>query len=142
MMEIREAKIDDSKKIRELAIQLGYPSDLETIEKRLSTLLSDENVMIAVSVINNSVVGWMQANHTISLDSGYHVEIVGLVVSDQVRGRGAGAALVEAAKVWTGVRGCDMVRVRCNLIRTESHKFYIKMGFRQKKEQKVFELGL
>lgn len=141
-MEIREAKIDDSKEITELAIQLGYPNDLETIEKRLATLLSDKNVMIAVSVIDNSVVGWMQVNHTVSLDSGYHVEIVGLVVSDRVRGRGTGAALVDTAKVWAGVRGCNMVRVRCNLIRTESHKFYIKMGFRQKKEQKVFELEL
>ncbi|HAD98712.1 MAG TPA: GNAT family N-acetyltransferase, partial [Cryomorphaceae bacterium] len=31
-------------------------------------------------------------------------------------------------------------RVRCNVIRRESHRFYEKIGFTENKEQKVFDI--
>ncbi|MDR0264120.1 MAG: GNAT family N-acetyltransferase [Sphingobacterium sp.] len=64
---------------------------------------------------------------------------MGLVFDNQYRGQGLGRLLTKEATDWASSFGCCRLRVRCNVIRTESHKFYESLGFKLKKEQKVFD---
>ncbi len=50
--------------------------------------------------------------------------------------------LVEVVGKWAKSRNCKTLRVRCNTLRTESHKFYEKAEFQLNKEQKIFDRQL
>jgi len=67
------------------------------------------------------------------------VEITGLVVNHAVQGKGMGKLLIQEAAQWAKNIGYFRLLVRCSVLRTESHKFYEHMGFKLKKEQKVFD---
>ncbi len=141
-MEIRTAKISDALAITNLVGQLGYPAELVSIESRLSILLSNHDITVFVAVVDEQVVAWMQANYSMSLETDYGVEIIGLVVDDQIRGQGVGAALIREVVLWARKKEAGFLRVRCNVVRTESHLFYQKNGFTLRKEQKVFDMVL
>ena len=81
----------------------------------------------------------IQLHQVISMETGVYVEIIGLVVDEKYRGRGLGRLLLHTASDWSRSLDCYRLRVRCNSIRTESHKFYQNSGFILKKEQKVFD---
>ncbi|MDR2284451.1 MAG: GNAT family N-acetyltransferase [Sphingobacterium sp.] len=141
-MEIRSAKISDALAITNLVGQLGYPAELVSIESRLSILLSNHDITVFVAVVDEQVVAWMQANYSMSLETDYGVEIIGLVVDNQIRGQGVGAALIREVVTWARKKEAGFLRVRCNVLRTESHLFYQKNGFTLRKEQKVFDMVL
>lgn len=138
-MEVRSAKLSDGPAIMNLVDQLGYPAELNTVENRLSILLSNRDIIVLVATVDERVVGWIQANYSISLETDYGVEIIGLVVDDKIRGHGVGAALIREAVTWARKKEAGFLRVRCNVVRTGSHLFYLKNGFTLCKEQKVFD---
>jgi hypothetical protein len=39
-------------------------------------------------------------------------------------------------------KGKYKLRVRCNVKRIRAHEFYTKLGFRETKESKIFEMNL
>jgi hypothetical protein len=39
-------------------------------------------------------------------------------------------------------KGNDKLRLRCNIKRTETHLFYQRLGFKEAKQQKVFEIEI
>jgi GNAT superfamily N-acetyltransferase len=80
--------------------------------------------------------------YTIRLESGPFCEIGGLVVSKNIQGKGIGKLLVEKARKWAAERNIGKLRVRCNVVRAGAHEFYIKSGFTENKQQKVFECNL
>lgn len=88
------------------------------------------------------VVGWLQAHASESLESGYRVEIVGLIVGDGCRRRGIGRALVQQAERWASDIGSDVVVVRSNTKREEIHDFYPALGFSAAKTQEVYRKQL
>jgi GNAT superfamily N-acetyltransferase len=65
-----------------------------------------------------------------------------LVVDGNYRGKGVGRALINKVKEWSANKGIVKLRVRCNVKRTETHKFYKNLGFKETKEQKIFELDI
>jgi len=138
-MDIRKARLTDYRKIAALTEQLGYPNDAEKLKGLLAILLDNTEYHILVGTVDDKVVGWMQLQRTMSIETGDYVEITGLVVDERVRGQGLGRLLVQEAFKWSKTKGCLRLRVRCNILRTESHKFYENMGFKLKKEQKVFD---
>ncbi len=138
-LEIRKAKLNDSKSISLLSEELGYKQNniLET-SNRLTILLNSKNDEVWVVLHNEKVVAWMHAFITYRLESDFFVEIAGLVVSLKNRKLGIGKLLVEKASKWALFHDCNL-RVRCNNIRKESHEFYKKIGFQKLKTQGVFE---
>ncbi|MEI2273837.1 GNAT family N-acetyltransferase [Sphingobacterium sp. ML3W] len=138
-MEIREARITDYKEIADLTEQLGYPNEAEKLKDLLRILLCHREYHILVGTIDDKVVGWMQLQRTMSIETGSYVEITGLVVDHVVQRKGLGKLLIQEAAQWAKNIGYFRLRVRCSILRTESHKFYEQMGFKLKKEQKVFD---
>ena len=65
-----------------------------------------------------------------------------LVVDESYRGKGIGKKLIDTAADWLKQKGEKTLRIRCNVIRDETHKFYEHLGFIEKKKQKIFEKSI
>ncbi len=88
------------------------------------------------------MLAWMQLQTGLSLASGVQAEIMALVVAADVRGQGIGTALLHYAGDWALTHGVSALRVRSNLARTESHRFYLGQGFQCVKSQAVYQKNL
>ena len=65
-----------------------------------------------------------------------------IYVAAPARGKGIGKLLIEKVKQWSKETGNKTLRLRCNMIRKEAHLFYRHLGFKEIKEQKVFEMHI
>ena len=136
---VRPATIDDAAEIARLSAELGYPSSVQQIEERLSSLLANPDQFIAVAGHSGGVlVGWVAAESRLLLESGRRGEITGLVVEAATRRSGVGARLLAAVESWAENRGHASIVVRSNVSRTESHPFYVAHGYSQTKTQHVY----
>ncbi len=138
----RTAKIEDSESITELSNQLGYPSEIIEVQKRLMELLLNNDNCIFVALVDEKIVGWIHGFYSRRIESEPFVEIGGLVVDTKYRKKGIGKLLVEEINKWSYTKQCNRIRVRCNIVRKESHLFYQQLGFEINKEQKVFDRRL
>jgi GNAT superfamily N-acetyltransferase len=65
-----------------------------------------------------------------------------VIVDERYRGHGIGKLLIEKVKQWSEETGNKTLRLRCNMTRKEAHLFYQHLGFKEIKEQKVFEMKI
>lgn len=139
-MEIRLAISNDAKAIADVASALGYQNTVseERAVKRLEPLLLSSNDKVWVAEFNGQLIGWLHAQHAFRAASADFIEILGLSVSDQVRLKGVGRALVEKAKEWA-LNEKIVLRVRTNDTRDGAKKFYTALGFSVAKTQSVFQ---
>ncbi|MEZ4803180.1 MAG: GNAT family N-acetyltransferase [Gelidibacter sp.] len=136
---IRKAILTDSGEISTLTAQLGYISDSQSIYTRLNALLNHEEHCVYIAVSEGVIVGWIHGFFALRVESSPFIEIGGLVVHEAFRNRGIGKSLIDEVKIWATTIGCDKLRVRCNVKRIESHEFYKNIGFKETKEQKIFD---
>ena len=141
-MKTREAHVSDFEEIAQLTSELGYAADSTAIRMRLTQLIGESDQLVVVVEHEQKVVGWLQAHASTVLESGFRVEIVGLIVAEKCRRRGVGRALVLRATQWASEIGAAAVVVRSNVVRTESHRFYPALGFLAAKTQAVYRLEL
>jgi GNAT superfamily N-acetyltransferase len=139
---IRNAAINDSESITELSNQLGYATLNTDIQNRLKSIFNHPDHCVFVATNDDNIIGWIHGFYAMRVESDFFVEIGGLVVSNNFRKNGIGKKLVDKVVQWTETKNCKKVRVRCNVIRTESHRFYEKIGFEINKEQKIFDKRL
>jgi GNAT superfamily N-acetyltransferase len=135
---IREAKKTDAVALAKLSGELGYPTTTTEMESRFDKLFSKSDNGIYVAKLD-SIVGWIHVAVIQSLESNPFVEICGLVVAELHRGTGIGTQLVAMAESWAQEKGYNHIRVRTNILREETRKFYIQVGFQSKKTQEVFD---
>lgn len=122
---------------------LGYPNSAEAIAERLARLLArDGDIVLVAEEMPRGVVGWIHATEQELLDSGRRCEITGLVVDADARNRGLGRQLVEAVEAWAIARGLAQLAVRSNIVRSESHPFYERLGFLRVKTQHAYRKQL
>ena len=142
LLYFRNLKIEDSEAITSLSKQLGYPGTRLETETRINALLIHPDHCAFVAVMEQTIIGWIHGFYTIRLQSEPFLEIGGLVVDENYRNQQVGRKLVEQVKEWGIKKGVSKLRVRCQTKRTETHRFYQKIGFTQTKEQKVFDLDM
>jgi GNAT superfamily N-acetyltransferase len=136
-MKVRAATSSDADRLAELATQLGYPSTVEDIRRRLP-LVEGDGHCLRVADLDGRVAGWIHGVHVALLDSDPYVEIKALVVDEEARGRRIGEALVGEVESWARQRGCSAIRVRSNVVRQRAHRFYERLGYEIIKTQRVF----
>lgn len=143
-MEIRVNKLtlEHAKDVQRLSGQLGYPMAIMDIESNISELITAKDHIAFVALENEKVVGWIHAFKGLFLESKPFIEIGGLVVDEEYRGKRVGKQLVQKVKEWSLEKGFEILRVRSNVKRKEAHKFYLKLDFTEIKEQKVFQIQL
>ena len=139
---IRPAVLGDTVRVTELCLQLGYKVLENDIRKRLQKFMEKEQTATFIADGGGVILGWIQVGIRSSLESGNLPEITGLVVDESARGSGIGKALVLKGEEWTRNMGYNTIRVRTNIIREETHNFYKKIGFEEKKRQIVFQKKL
>lgn len=139
---IRFGNIYDTHSIAELTKQLGYTLSYSEQEKRIRQVLMLTDHVFYVFEENEQVVGWIHGFHTHRIESESFVEIAGLVVHSEFRGRGIGVQLVKQMEAWSKNLGCLKIRVRSNVIRKEAHRFYQQLGYSTTKEQAIFDKKL
>ena len=105
--------------------------------------MSRPDYLVAVAELaDGHLCGWLQAHSSETLESGFRVEIVGLVTSKATRRRGIGRLLVEYAESWAARLGATTLVVRSNVKREESHAFYAALGYDRTKTQHVYRKRL
>lgn len=140
MATLRPALPSDASALASLAGELGYPTTADEMTTRLASLTVND--IVIVSAEGATVTGWIHIAIVPSLESVPFAEIRGLVVTAPARGTGTGRALVAAAEEWGRERGCTRLRVRTNVIREDTHRFYEHRGFRLTKTQRVYDKSL
>jgi ribosomal protein S18 acetylase RimI-like enzyme len=121
---------------------LGYPLSVDETKEQIKSVLSDENHCAFIAIENKKIVAWIHAFISVTIESKPFVEIGGLVVDENYRGKGIGNKLVDKIKEWAMNKNILSLRVRSNTKRIETHKFYTGIGFIEIKEQKVFSMEL
>jgi ribosomal protein S18 acetylase RimI-like enzyme len=140
---LRRATEDDADAVAALSRELGYPSDSGAMRSRIAALLqSSADVLFVADDASGASVGWLHAHTAQLIESGFRAEILGLVVSPTARRAGIGRALMAEAERWAESRGAEVVVVRSNVSREESHAFYPALGYENTKTQRVYRKRL
>src|SRR5258708_14761665 len=126
---IRQITPADATEVTALSHQLGYPLPAKQILQNINAILATHDHDVHVAVHDERVVGWIGVCQTIMLESQPYCEINGLVVDENYRGKAVAKLLIKKAKQWGKERGNDKLKLRCNVIRTETHLFYQHLGF-------------
>ena len=143
-MDIRVRKIrkKDAEAISLLSDQLGYVLSFVETVLQIKKLVDSGDNCVLVALHDEKIVGWIYAFKALRLETKTFIEIGGLVIDENYRGKGIGKILVSKIKEWCIEQKISSLRVRCNTKRKEAHQFYFKNGFSETKEQKVFELKI
>jgi GNAT superfamily N-acetyltransferase len=142
-MEVRAAHKGDVEAIARLAGELGYPSTVAEVRERLEALTADPQHALLVAVDRSGgVVGWIHLSEERSVVGDPRAEITGLVVDAGFRSAGVGRALVDQGEAWARARGLATIGLRSNVIRERAHQFYLRLGYKVTKSQKVFRKSL
>lgn len=132
----RRFKEEDLYGLITLMLELGYDTKEEEFLKTTREIIK-RNGVIFVAEEGDKIIGSSCAIIDVRLAEGISGEIVSLVVSEDYRGFGVGGQLVLISEEWVYKR-VDKIRIRANVIRDDAHNFYSHLGYKQKKEQKVF----
>jgi GNAT superfamily N-acetyltransferase len=136
---VRTAAELDAESIASLSAELGYSSDVKAVRTTLRGIAGrDDHRVWVAEAPGIGICGWLHAHSCHVLESGFRVEIAGLVVSAQVRRQGVGRVLVARAEEWAREISAPTVMVRSNAKRIESHAFYPSLGYEAYKTQVVY----
>jgi ribosomal protein S18 acetylase RimI-like enzyme len=136
---IRAARPDDLPTLVELTVQLGYPTQVASLEARLQEVSADATQMVFVAEgPDGRPIGWVHVLRQMYFETEPFAEIGGLVIAEQQRGLGAGRALMQAAEAWALQQGLQSVRLRSNATRTGAQAFYRRIGYEVEKTQTAF----
>ena len=133
---IRAAEPGDAAALASLTAELGY--DPGGVEDRVPGIISDPGSGLLVAEVGGEVAGWVHVSESVPVQVAPFAEVSGLVVAEEVRGTGVGAALMQAAIEWARERGLVRMRVRSNAVREGAHRFYERLGFAVEKTSLTF----
>jgi ribosomal protein S18 acetylase RimI-like enzyme len=127
---VRRAEMSDAAALADLMTQLGYPTRTSEMEMRLEAIHADKNYATFVAVKAGKVCGMIGTRISYSYEhNSPGGAILALVVSENMRGRGVGHALIAAAENDFAQRNIRRVAVYTHVRRTEAHEFYEKAGY-------------
>lgn len=133
----------DYGRIAELAGQLGYESSEQETRLRLGEMQDSRQYGVYIAELpGGRVAGWIGVYVFRAVEMDKFAEISGLVVDQQVRSRGIGKLLLEAAEEWAHVQGCKAISVRSNVTRDRAHSFYKQHGYARTKTQETLHKTL
>jgi GNAT superfamily N-acetyltransferase len=109
---------------------LGYPTTPEALERRLAVLLAQPEHRIVVAEVDGQIRGVAGLRRDLQLEAdGPYVCLTALVVDEEARGLGIGAALVEEAERWAVTLGASAIILTSGHHRAGAHRFYERLGF-------------
>jgi len=140
---VREAEQSDAKIIADLSIQLDHELSQAEAKKHIQNIskVKDQEIFV-VEDTGFKVLGFVNVTAHYEMLSGVQARLGGLVIDKNARGIGLGRTLMQTAEKWAKQKGSKTMKVNSNVVRTDSHKFYEKMGYKKYKHQVVFKKTL
>lgn len=137
---IRAPRPTDIDMLVKLTAELGYAATAAQLQARLTILILEfrSTHYVRVAEAADQLLGWVQAERRLSLETGERIELVGLVVSETAKRSGVGRQLVQSVEEWARTQNVLQLVVRSNVVRAESHLFYPALGFQANKTQQVY----
>ena len=139
---IREIRPEDSEVAAQLSGELGYPTAVDVMKRRIENMRGQQDHAVFVGCIADRVVSWIDVRIARHLQSDPFGEIGGFVVSERCRSRGVGRMLLAYAEQWIANRGIVKVVVRSRMGRDAAHRFYEREGYTRVKISAVFSKAL
>ncbi|PYP80738.1 MAG: GNAT family N-acetyltransferase [Gemmatimonadetes bacterium] len=128
-VDIRPAVDADAPALAALLAHLGYPADAAELPDRLRRLREAGDDAF-VADVDGATVGLATVHSRAVLHVARPVaQLTALVVPPEMRGRGVGRALVDAAERWGRAHGADRLVVTTALHRADAPLFYERLGF-------------
>lgn len=141
---IRPLQPDDVDAVMRLHKELGwnpaFKADGSTLRQRLKSLITEENALLLVALINDQVVGYVHGETiTHLLFAGSEMFVSEVFVIESARSKGVGKTLMTAIETEATVRKCFRVTVM-NGRERESYKrgFYPSLGYQERAQTAVF----
>jgi N-acetylglutamate synthase-like GNAT family acetyltransferase len=133
---IREADAGDADAIAVLLGELGYPTPMESVPARLAGMAADGNQWTLVAEVDGQVVGMatIVVRHVINRDEPFG-RLASVVVLEEWRSNGIGAALLARTEEICRAAGCSAVEVTSAPHRTRAHDFYRRLGFEERPQR-------
>lgn len=105
--------------------------DLTPYQAAFAQIDADPSQLLAVAEDDGRVVGTLQLTFIPGLARGGALrgQIEAVRVASDMRGRGAGAAMIGWAVEECRGRGCALVQLTTDRSRTDAHRFYDRLGF-------------
>jgi GNAT superfamily N-acetyltransferase len=136
---VRPPKLADLERMADLAGQLGYECTGMDVRARLDAMWDSNQYAVYVAELpQGQIGGWIGVYVFRTVETDCCAEISGLVVDQQIRSRGIGTLLLEAAEQWAHRHRCTTISVRSNVTRDRAHQFYRNHGYELTKTQKSF----
>jgi GNAT superfamily N-acetyltransferase len=127
---IREAVEEDTPSIATLVTELGYPSTVAEMRRRLVTIGNDANYRTFVAEVAQTVVGLAGVGIAPYYErDGTYGRLLILAVAERYRRRGIGRALVDSAEAWSAAHGATLMLVNRGRHRHDAHRFYERAGY-------------
>jgi GNAT superfamily N-acetyltransferase len=135
---IRPASEADAGAVADLLPHLGYEVT-QQVAQRLARLLSSRHHAVVVAQVSDQLVGLCMLAVVSHLATSGYAEVLELVVNAAVQGQGVGTSLLREGEAWARRQGCQRVRLRSGVHRTEAHQFYERRGYSRAKASLAFE---
>jgi GNAT superfamily N-acetyltransferase len=125
---IRDARPKDVETLAALMVELGYDVTPAQVRKRFPAFGKPGYAVLVAD--QGGVIGVLTTSLTLVLHRPRPVgRISMMVVAEQARGHGVGAALVAEAETRLRAAGCGLIEVTSNAKRLRAHGFYERLGY-------------
>ena len=137
---VRPVEQADAPALAQLMGELGYPTRTSEMEMRLEAMSKEQRYRAFVAVSGEKVCGMVGTCCTHSYaHNNVGGTIIALVVTETMRGKGVGEALVESAEKDFIARNIRRISINTRFEREDAHRFYemrgyVKNGYRFVKE--------
>jgi GNAT superfamily N-acetyltransferase len=142
MIPIRLMAVDDVPAAQQLLRQLGYCLEPDEFARRYASVAAGREHAVLVAADAERIVALCHVYGRPALDKPPEAVVQGLVVDDGARGCGVGQAMMAAAEAWAMDRGYASVALASNVVRTEAHAFYERIGYRRLATSHLFRREL
>ncbi len=135
---IRKMKPDDFEDVSSLNYELGYAYTGMKVKQRIEYVLANTKDIIFVAETKGEVVGYIHGSPYELLYQDSLINILGLVVKKKVRNLGIGHMLINELECFAINDGYAGLRLVSGMDRIDAHKFYERLGYTNRKNQKNY----